>query len=324
MEIIEVKQNYPEEYFIIEVSIGDICNFQCQYCYPGSNSAIYKWPNYELLVKNLSHLVDYYIKNTNKRKFEFNILGGESTHWKYFIPFIKYFKDRYDCIFSLTTNGSKNLNWWKEAVLYLDQISISHHQQFTNIVHTRDLADLIYESNVFVNIMIMMDANDWDNCLKSIEYYKKSKRRWSIICKEIIDKNITYTDKQRKLIKDYRIRSSNPFWFFKVNKQYRSKVTVIDEKNKSYKIQDNTLIFERLNKFLGWECSLGVNWISIKHNGNISGICNNSLYNIEEILNIYDINFIEKFQPKIISTVCKKDSCWCAFEANMNKKKVII
>ena len=92
MEIIEVKQNWPKGYFRIELSLGDICNYQCWYCWPEATAAKHKWPDFILLTKNLSFLLDYYIKNTDKRKFEISLLGGESTHWKDFIPFIKYFK----------------------------------------------------------------------------------------------------------------------------------------------------------------------------------------------------------------------------------------
>lgn len=322
MEIIEVKQNWPKGYFRIELSLGDICNYQCWYCWPEATAAKHKWPDFILLTKNLSFLLDYYIKNTDKRKFEISLLGGESTHWKDFIPFIKYFKERYTCIFTLTTNGSKKIDWWKEAAQYLDQVTISHHQAFSKKEHLRDLADLFYESKVLVDIAMLMDPLRWDDCLNSIEYYKKSKRRWSITLVEIIHTDISYTLEQKQFISKVRARSSNPIWFLRINKKYRSSVKVIDANKITHKVSDNEIVFKRLNNFKDWECNLGLDWLSIKNSGTISGICGNSLYNDDNTYNIFDDNFCNKFKPIISSTICRKDSCWCSFEANMFKRKI--
>ena len=327
MEIIEVKQNWPKGYFRIDFAIGNICNYKCWYCFPGSNNATYKWPDYKLTVKNLSHLLDYYIKNTDKKKFEICLLGGEVTHWKNFILFIQYFKERYNCIFSLTTNGSKKLDWWKQAAPYLDQVTLSHHQEWANKEHLREVADLLYESDVLLDMTVLMDPKLWDNCIESIEFYKKSRRRWSIRMHEVLQNflqdPIPYTEDQLKTISKLRARSSNPFYYLRVNKLFRTKVTVVDKDKRKHRLGDSQILHDRLNKFYNWECTLGVEWVSIKPNGNIEGSCSNFLYNDSTIsYNIYDTNFIEKFHPSIVSTICNQDCCWCGFETNMPKKKI--
>lgn len=323
MEIIEVKQNWPNGYFRLDFSIGNICNYKCWYCWPGSNEGNYKWPDFDLTVKNLSHILDYYIKNSNKKKIEINLLGGEVTHWKNFIPFIKHFKDRYNCVFSLITNGSKKIDWWKQAAPYLDQVTLSHHQEWCNKEHLREVADLLYESNVLVDVTLIMDPKLWDDCLEAIEYYKKSRKKWSIRMHEALQDKIIYTEEQRKLMSKLRARSSNPFYYLKVNKLFRSKVTVIDDKNKKHKLKDQQIINDRLNCFYGWECDLGVEWLAIKTNGDVTGSCRNNLYNSDVSYNIYDVDFIKKFQPSIVPTICKQSGCWCGFEADMHKKKIL-
>lgn len=324
MEIVEVKQNWPDGYFKIDFSIGNICNYKCWYCFPGSNEANYKWPDFDLTVKNLSHLLDYYIKNSKKKKFEINLLGGEVIHWKNFIPFLKFFKERYNCVFSLTTNGSKKIEWWKENFVYLDQVTLSHHQEWCKKEHLRDVADFLYESNVLVNITLIMDPKLWDGCLESVEFYKKSRHKWSIRMHEAFQDKIPYTDQQRTVLSKLRARSSNFFYFLRVNKLFRSKVTVIDKNNKKYRLQDQQILNDRLNNFNGWKCQLGIDWISIKTNGEITGACRNKLYNDSTIsYNIYDADFIEKFHPSLVSTICDQSSCWCGFESEMPKKKVL-
>lgn len=321
MEIIEVKQKWSEEYMRIDFFVGDICNFQCWYCWPESTAAEYKWPDFDLLTKNLSGLLDYYIANTKKRKFEFCLLGGEVTHWSRFLDFITYFKTNYDCIFNLITNGSKKLDYWVKATPYLDHVLVSHHQQFSNIEHNRKLLDHFYENGVIGVTNVLMDPFRWDDCLKSIEYYKKSKHRWSIRYTELIHEKIKYTEDQKNLIKKVRARSANPFWFWKNNKLpiYRPKVVYDNLKIK--RVSDADIMLRRLNYFKGWECNLGIDWLAIKINGSLSGNCGNLLYLDAKKYNIYDEDFIDKFKPKITHSICTQDGCWCNFETNMPKRK---
>jgi MoaA/NifB/PqqE/SkfB family radical SAM enzyme len=323
MNIIEVKQNWPNGYMRIHLELGNICNYKCWYCWPGSNEGTHKWPDFDLLVKNLSHVLDYYIEHTDKRKFDFNLLGGEVTHWKHFIDFIKYFKERYDCIFTLTTNGSKKLSWWEAAAPYLDYVGISSHHEFADLGHLRNLADLLYKKNVIVVVKVLMDPYAWDKCMDAVEYYKGSEKRWTIRYLEIIEiEKVNYTEAQNKIIGKLRARGPNLFWFFKNNKSYRSKVTVVDDKNKTHKIKDHEIVLDRLNNFKGWECNVGIDWIAITIDGNVSGICGNPLYGKSEILNILDPAFTNKFHPTIKPGICEINSCWCSFETNMPKKKL--
>jgi MoaA/NifB/PqqE/SkfB family radical SAM enzyme len=322
MELIQIKQNFPSDYFRIDYTVGNICNYQCWYCSPESRDGSIKWPNFELIKKNLSFLLDYYLEHTNKKKFEIGLLGGEVTYWKEFIPFIEYFKKKYNCIFTLTTNGSKKLEWWEQAIPHLSQITLSHHQLFCDKKHLRDLADLIYKKNVLVNMSVLMDPTCWNECLDAVEYYKQSKYQWSITYVEVLQDKMRYTEEQRKLIAKVRERACNPFYYLKVNKTFRSKTTVIDSNNKTHKVSDNAILNQRLNHFEGWECSLGKEWLAIRSNGELRGVCSNKLFNQDTIYNIYNENFIEEFSPIITSTICSQANCWCGFEMNMHKKKI--
>lgn len=324
MNIIEVKNNWPAKYMRIDVAIGNICNHKCWYCWPGSNEGTYKWPDFELLVNNLSHVLDYYTTHTDKRKFDFNLLGGEVTLWPRFIDFIKYFKERYDCLFTLTSNGSRKVSWWVEAAPYLDYVGISSHHEFSDQSHLRDVADLLYIKNVIVVIKVLMDPAAWDKCMSAISYYKGSKKRWSIRYLEIIHtEKVNYTLEQKQIISKLRARSANIIWFLRNNKSYISAVKVVDDNNTIHKIKDHEIVLNRLNNFNGWQCNVGVDWIAIKIDGSVSGICGNALFGSSEIFNIFDPRFIDKFHPVIKPALCQTNGCWCLFESNMPKKSLI-
>lgn len=324
MEIKEIKNKYyPKDYLRIEMSLGNICNYKCWYCFPGSHEGDIKWPDFDILKKNLSHLLDYYIEHGGKKRFNIDLLGGEITHWKNFIPFIKYFKEKYNCIFSLTTNGSKKIQWWEEASNYLAQVTISNHLEFSKKEHLRDVADLLYRKKVLVEIDVLMDPFRWQECLDVIDFYKKSKKRWTIKVVPIVHETVKYTQEQNDFLSKVRIRSNSILRFLLLNKTHRNNPYVIDTNNKRHKINDYFIIINRLNNFLGWECSLGVTWISVRFNGDVEGTCGNKLFAQNKTYNIFKEDFIENFRPQIQPTICTVGSCWCAFETTMDKKKTM-
>jgi MoaA/NifB/PqqE/SkfB family radical SAM enzyme len=323
MDIVEIKQTWPKDFFRIDLYIGNICNYKCWYCFPGSNEGTYKWPDFDLYVKHVSHILDYYLEHTDKKKFQIHLLGGEVTHWPRFIDFIKHFKSKYTCVFSLATNGSKKLEWWKKAAPYLDRISISHHQAFSDKSHNRNLADYLYSQNILVNIQVMMDPPLWNDCIQSVEFYKESKYSWGIRYIEVIHNQASYNKEQRQLLNSLMARKPNIFYFLRTSNINSIKTYAVDQQGKKHKMHDQQLTVERLNTFTGWQCNLGVDWLNIKFDGTVAGICGNGLYATDERFNIFDTDFIENFQPKITTSVCKKPACWCTFETNMSKKKVI-
>jgi MoaA/NifB/PqqE/SkfB family radical SAM enzyme len=323
MEIIEVKQEgWSSDLLRVDVTIGNICNFKCWYCWPSSNAGNIKWPDFQTCVDNLSHLLDHYLETTNKKRFDFHIMGGEVTHWKYFIDFIKYFKERYDCIFTLTTNASKNMKWWEKAYPYIDYVNISVHNEYTDAEHTKNVADFLYEKNVYVIALVLMDPFKWSKCMSIVDTLKTSKHRWTIRYNEVVHDSIKYTEQQLKVLKKEKARYTNPFYFFRTNKSYRSKVKVIDSNRKKHSFKDHELVLKRLHNFKGWECDLGVDWIAIRADGGISGICGNGLYKEGKVYNLYAKDFKETFRPNIEPTVCKQNCCWCRFETNMSKRKI--
>ena len=323
MNIIEVKQNFPKNTIRVDITLGNYCNYKCWYCWPGSNEGTHKFPDYDIMVKNLSYLLDYYLANSDKTVFDFNLLGGEATHWPKFIEFVSYFKQRYNCIFTLTTNASKSLDWWGKATPYLDYVAISSHREFSDKAHLREVADYLYKQKTIVVMLQLMDPTAWDQCMADIEYYKASKYSWAIRYVEIVDiQNVNYTKEQKNIISKLRARRANIFWFLMNNKSYRSKVTVIDSNNKKHSLSDNDILLDRINNFKGWECNAGVDWIAIKMDGHLAAICNNKIFGQEVPYNLYNLNFQQEFNPVIAPTICEKDGCWCTFETNMPKRKV--
>jgi sulfatase maturation enzyme AslB (radical SAM superfamily) len=322
MQIKEVRQNWPEDVLRIDITLGNYCNYKCWYCFDGCNTGTHKFPEFELFTKNLSHIIDHYLTTTNKKKFDFHIMGGEVTHWPKFIEFIQYFKSKYNCIFTLTTNGSKELDWWEKTYSYVDYVSISVHHEFSDPEHVKAVADFLYKKKVIVNTLVLMDPMEWDKCISIINNLKTSKYSWAIRYLEIIQKNVTYTLAQKKVLDKLRARRANILWFLLNNKSFRSSVSLVDIDNKIHKVGEETIILERMNKFRDWECSVGENWIAVRMDGTLGGICGTNLYKNKQSYSLRDTDFIEKFRPTVGPTQCDKNECWCMFETNMPKKQI--
>jgi hypothetical protein len=77
-----------------------------------------------------------------------------------------------------------------------------------------------------------------------------------------------------------------------------------------------------MNYFRGWECSLGIEYVKIHQDGRVSGNCEQKLWGQDFYYNLYDEKFENKFEPKLIPTICEKSICACKGEIVLNKRKV--
>jgi len=310
--ITQVTNNINNDTLMIDMSIGNICNYQCWYCFKGAHEGNHKWFNYDILIKNTDRLLNWY-KNQGKTKFDIHFVGGEPTHWPKLLDYIKYLKDNYNCLISMTSNGSKKLDLWNKFAKYFDKIHLSYHYRQANLQSFINVADLLYKNKVIVSASVMMDPLDWDKCILAIEKMKKSKYRWTIRYSEILS-NKEYTEKQKIILKKHKARSANPLWFF-INNKYKSTKIYVDKK----RVPDNYILVNKLNKFKGWKCNLGLDWIHISPNGELSGTCGQHLFGKDKNYNFRQKTFYKKFNPTLQPVICNQCECKCMPETNISK-----
>lgn len=320
MKIVEVKQRWPRDKLRIEIMIGNTCNYKCWYCFPGSNEGTHRWPEYNLFVKNFEYLLRYYTEHLDKKVFEVHIIGGEPTMWPEFGKFIQHFKDNFNCIFSMSSNGSRTLRWWEEYGRYMDKVILSCHHETVDIDHFIKVADCLYDQQVIVTGLVLMDPTHWDKCMKLVESLKTSQRRWGIDIQEIYHDTISYSESQKEMLKKHRYRQVNPIWFLRNNKHTLLKTSVVTDEGNVIKLKSNEIVLKKINNFYGWDCNLGIDSLFIDKEGNITGACGNNLYGLDFQYNIKSDDFIEKFTPELKTATCEKISCWCQPESNLNKK----
>ena len=137
---------------------------------------------------------------------------------------------------------------------------------------------------------------------------------------EVYHDTITYTDDQKNILKNNRLRDHDQQWATANNKHIILKTEVVDENGNVIPVGNNEIILKKMNNFYGWDCNLGLDSIFIDNFGNITGACRNNLYNLDFQYNIKEQDFVEKFNPTLTSTTCTKIGCWCQPESNLIKK----
>jgi organic radical activating enzyme len=324
MNIIAVDPNSGKETLYLQYQFTNTCNYKCWYCWPDSHSATHRWPDLELIKKNLGSLIEHYQAN-GKKNIVINLTGGEPTLWPELSKFVKYFYDNYNCKFSLITNGSRTLSWWNEYACYFDRITISVHHESCDIEHIIRVADSAYKQNVIVESQVLMDSKSWDKCVTLVNELKRSRYKWMIAVKEIlVDNQLIYNEAQKKYLLKSVKRKPGFFYHLFNNKLDNKKFTVTTENRQVKKVEYNTILVNGWNHFKGWECNLGVDSIFIDYTGRISGTCGEFLYGKDFYYNIHDLDFSEKFKPEIIPVICSKLGCYCAPEVNLKKRKIFL
>lgn len=321
-EIIKIDSNLPNDLLRIELVLSDYCNYDCWYCFPGSNAATQPWPKLKNIVDNITHILDYYKEHLGKKKFVLHVTGGEPTLWKDFGEFAKHFHE-YGCVISMSSNGSRTLRWWRDYGHYFDHVILSCHHEAVDVAHTNAVADILYDKKVWVNAIVLMDPRAWDKCVNIVAGLKQSRRRWSITAVEVFHSTINYTKEQFDYISKSCKRLPNPIYYFFYKKTIYKKATVFFADGSKKTVGHNWLLLNKLHAFSGWDCNIGIDTFVINKRGELSGACGENLYNLDYKFNIFDVDFKTQYQPVLRSTICHKALCPCTPETNARKEKLI-
>jgi len=308
----------------IQYDVGNKCNYQCWYCFPDASTGTVPWSDVEVIKKNLVCLIDYYLKSKKVKKVKLVLLGGEPTIWPELGNLVEYIKFKTKCTIVIITNGSRTIRWWAKYATYFDYIRISVHHETVDLDHIKKLANLLLDKKVSFYTDVLMDHKHWNKCKSIVEDLCRSARRFMVSAKPIhIDGKTFYNNEQTEYLDNNCKRRPPLMQIFRnlYRQQSFYKITAyFDDGSKIKLTNDHWFKLKGLNKFKGWSCNLGVNFIFINREGNLTGTCNTKLYGLENYFNIKDPEFIQKFKPKIQPVVCDKELCSCSAEVSLPKK----
>jgi len=330
-QLIEIK-NSRNKTLRLQYELSDVCNYKCWYCFPGSNEGTTGWPDVKIVKKNLSKVIEFYFEN-DIDEIQINFLGGEPTLWKDLGELIKYISENtvYDrkkkkVRITVQTNGSRTLRWWKEFGHYFDHVIISIHHERVDLEHVVNVVETLLEKRVLALTTVPMDHTAWDKCRSMVDYLISTKKKFMVLVKPIhIHGVTTYTEEQEKYLSKSRKRSPAFLDIIRhLKKFYRIPryTAIFDDGTKKVVKNDHYFIMKKLNRFLGWTCTIGTNFLTITREGYLSGTCKAKLYGKDDYFNINDPEMYKNFSPTLQPVICYMSECRCAGETVLSKWKV--
>lgn len=302
LKIVEVKQHDPSPAHITWI-INNICPNACSYCpeqlHTGSNHN-YDWNNARKFVELL--LEKYKI-------IHLSIAGGEPSMSPFLPELVKMFHDRRHTV-SLTTNGYKSPDYWREISECITDISFSYHPEFA----TEQYFDNLNAASKITKCgaKVMMLASHWDKCIEVLERLKQS-NLYNIAPTRILkwgqnNSSADYNQEQLQWFTDNpprnRLVSKIPLFA----DFYYDNGTV-------EKFGDTThAINQGLTNFKGYSCDVGLNSLFIGFSGFIKrGNCMAEGW-------IGDINQPDKIEWPTNPIICPYTLCSCSSDVMINKK----
>ena len=306
--IISTKNNYELE---ITYWPTDICNFNCPYCFAGSTEGKYRYP--KDLDEELEKFKKLFSRYSQLGKTQFNLTiagGGEPTLWPKLDEFCERIKQLANVKINLVSNASRTLSWWERNAKFLECVVLSCHVKDVDIEHYINVADSLFERNINVVAMMVMDASEWDTCVEYISKMLNSKYSWTIQAKEVVEspgRDVdSYTQEQLNYIKQPLKRLEPSDRILQHINEYSLIESVGLYKDGSAQVANtNKYINGKENYFKGWKCNFPLERISINASGKIQGSCG-----VE-----FDVN-----NPAPI--ICSKTCCGCPPDTHISKERV--
>ena len=315
---IQYKHDWQKQHIYVDIALGNTCSFSCSYCSPELHDGSFPWHSIDNLKKFIDKLFLHYTKIHNKKYFTFNFLGGEPSLYKNLTNLCEYIrnkKEKYNTTAGIEflTNGYRKLKWWRKYIHLFDNIVISHHAEFADPYHTKELGDLIVENNKLAHALVIMMPDQWEKCIDHANIILTSKYNNfgvspKILVPYVVD-SYNYTLKQLKIFNTV-FREDNlkrPFLFRRGSDLY----------NNNLKIQElspTIMIKDKINCFKNWHCYAGIDTIHVNHQGEIfsGGGCP-----IGRNSNLHDSDY--NFPSNTV--ICPVDICSCSDDIETRKWK---
>jgi len=317
MKIIKIK-NLSTDHLSVEFVLGNVCNYKCHYCFKGCNEGTHRWPNHDIVLKNMKSLFSYY-RSQGKTNIDLKIIGGETTLWPYLEHFVKDIKQVANVFVRVSTNASRTIDYWNDKSHLFDEITISVHNEFANLNHIIKVADLIYskkQSNLYV--FVLMDPYNWKKSIECFDYLHSNSEGWFLSPQPVLFDNVTtYSQEQTEYLTTVKKRVCDDV------KKVKPKYAMMFTQDGTVEPYDyKKIVLNKANNFYGYKCNIGIDRIYIDVEGEIRGACGEQLF--DGNLNIKDQNFEEKIKlyKNLEPVICSKNVCGCGAEIMLDKELI--
>ena len=140
----------PERAVQIQWSMGNTCNFSCDYCPSILHDGSKPWMSTERYLQVVDKISNHY--RSKNRFMHWELLGGEVTTIPDFEKIIERIAS-YSSSVTIYTNGSRTTRWWEEARDYLTGVVITYHPLTMDEQHLYDVVSVLKDKLILdINI----------------------------------------------------------------------------------------------------------------------------------------------------------------------------
>jgi organic radical activating enzyme len=317
MSILQFNKILPDiNWFTVDWTMSNICNYACEYCPKITHDGSYGWPTLESVDYTSKKLKDHYGKN---KRLEYVLLGGELAIWKKFPDAVDIIKDNCpDSHIKFITNGIMPSDYWTRISKNITSVVFSYHP--TQVKDIKNFVKSINSlENDFKTILILAWPYSWEKVINDRNYILNNVENFTSVELKIVDNrfqsfttnSVNYTTDQLDFIKKNRKVSKSGKSIFKPSYIYFND-------NKLKEVTSDLLLNEQ-NKFEGWYCGIGIDKITLDADGSIrrGSAC---LVGKDEGFGNWKNLEIKNLPTE--GVICPYKSCWCMPDLMASKLKV--
>jgi MoaA/NifB/PqqE/SkfB family radical SAM enzyme len=280
------KSRYVKNTYNVQWSIGNTCNWSCEYCPTYLHNGSKPWPDKEVAFNFALKLIA--LKEEKDLDMRVEFVGGEVTLCPYFIE-LSQFLHQADIKIEMISNGSRTEKWWSRCAPYLHKVNLTYHPHNTDPTHYKDIILLLKQYNVEVTSMIAYVPDLRDIC--------------ETVFAKCVEHNIPV---YKKILVDKQHGTNKHFYNYQpddieeLNNQQLKEWEVVDDDGVRH-IHSNEVLSNELNQFKGMTCCLGQTGIVIDMHGNVRlSYCYQG-----KVGNIKDDHLSIEYRE----ATCKQDKC---------------
>lgn len=309
-------QSAYEDYFVVNWCFFSICNFSCSYC----PTMLHDGKKRGLKINDVKEFCLKVIDSKPNQKVFFEFTGGEITYYKDFSELFAFLK-KHGAATGLISNGSRDIEFWKQHKDLIDHICLSFHPEQGDIAHFFEVVKLLnYESTVHVNIMMLPGKFEelYGLATKIAAEIEGVSVAIQALFQDMSGKMFDYTPEQREMLNLQNfpwgqniLHRQSPK---KTRKVYRGEMKKVFSDGSSEIVNTPELIAKRENNWKGWNCFIGLENLVIDFDGMIRrGWCG-----VGGIIgSITDPDFVFPNKP----IVCNSNNCFCGLDIMSTKLK---
>lgn len=303
--IIEHENWFAEDQVVIEISLGNRCNYACSYCPDNLHDGTHGWHSKADVLEFLNIARNHY---TGQILVQYT--GGEPTMFPGFDVILAEGRDM-EFVQSVISNGARTLNFWKRYAPYFDKIHLTYHQEFADLEHFRKVVEIAHQgARVHVNFtMIPERFDEIHQAAQSLAALDNTTITLKPLRIDFGTELYPYTDDQLQLMKDFKQTGT-----LKESLDLRANMRIVNDDGTNTLKKPSRFLLDGDNRWQGWNCWIGLQELVVAPNGDIyRGICQVG----GKLGNIRDKDYTFPTDP----IRCTKEICSCPTDIMTRKEK---